>query len=294
MAIKIVTDSTSYIPEELIKKYDISIVSLSISFGNESFMEVDVDNDTFYKKLDEYDKIPTSSQPSIQEIYKVFEKHVKNNDEVVGIFISSQMSGTYSTACLVKNMILEDYKDAKIKIIDSKSNSMQLGFACLAACEAARYEKDIEKVVEAANENIKRSRFIFSPDTLSYLKKGGRIGGASALIGSLLKIKPILTVVEGKTEILSKVRTSKRAIQTIMNTFMEDIKNFGLGDVIIHHINCEERAKKIAHLLEENIGKVVKICAIGPVIGTHVGPGALGLAYYTEKELDLKNTVKES
>ncbi|MCY6369087.1 DegV family protein [Clostridium ganghwense] len=287
MAVKIVTDSTSYIPKELIKKYDISIVSLSVSFGNENFRETDIDNESFYKKMDDYDTFPTSSQPSVEEIYKIFEMHVKDDNEVVGIFISSHMSGTFSTAGLVKNMILEEYPNAKIELIDSKSNSMQLGFAVLAAAEAANKGKSLENVVEDADKNIKRSRFVFSPDTLAYLKKGGRIDGASALIGSLLRIKPILTVVEGKTEILSKVRTSKRAIQTIINTFKEDTKKFGFGDVIIHHINCEERAKKIAKVLEEQVGKVVKICDIGPVIGTHVGPGALGLVYYTEQELKL-------
>lgn len=287
MAVKIVTDSTSYIPKELIKKYDISIVSLSVSFGNENIREVDIDNENFYKKMDEYNTIPTSSQPSVQEMYKAFEKHVRENNEVVGIFISSHMSGTFSTASMVKNMILEEYPYAKIELIDSKSNSMQLGFAVIMAAEAAVEGKRVESVVEAADKNIKRSRFIFSPDTLTYLKKGGRIGGASALIGSLLSVRPILTVSEGKTEILSKVRTSKRAVETIINTFIEDTKKFGFGDVIIHHINCEEKAKKIAYRIQKQVGKVVKICDIGPVIGVHVGPGAIGLVYYTKQELKL-------
>lgn len=237
--------------------------------------------------MEEYTTIPTSSQPSVEEIYKSFEQHVRENNEVVGIFISSHMSGTFSTASMVKNMILEEYPDAKIELIDSKSNSMQLGFAVIMAAEAAVEGKRLESVVEAADKNIKRSRFIFSPDTLTYLKKGGRIGGASALIGSLLSIRPILTVLEGKTEILSKVRTSKRAVDTIINTFIEDTKKFGFGDVIIHHVNCEEKAKKIAYIIEKQIGKVVKICDIGPVIGVHVGSGALGLVYYTKQELKL-------
>lgn len=291
MAVKIVTDSTSYIPIELIKKYDISIVSLSVSFKDENIREVDIDNENFYKKMEEYNTIPTSSQPSVEEMYKAFEKHVRENNEVVGIFISSHMSGTFSTASMVKNMILEEYPKAKIELIDSKSNSMQLGFAVIMAAEAAVEGKKLESVVEAAYKNIKRSRFIFSPDTLAYLKKGGRIGGASALIGSLLSIRPILTVVEGKTEILSKVRTSKRAVETIINTFIEDTKKFGFGDVIIHHINCEEKAKKIAYTIEKQVGKIVKICDIGPVIGVHVGPGAIGLVYYTKEELKLNTQL---
>lgn len=285
---KIITDSTSYIPEYLLKEYDISVISLSVIFENEAFKEVDITNEDFYKKLNECDKIPTSSQPSVETLYKMFEENVIDNNEIVGVFISSDMSGTYSTAILVKNMILEKYPNAKIEIVDSRSNCMQLGFAALAAAKVAKAGKTIKEVVEAATENIKRSRFIFIPDTLEYLKKGGRIGSAKALLGSILQIKPILTVTDGKTNILSKVRTKKRALEKMIDILLENIKEYGLGDVVIHHINCEKEAKKFAKLIEDKIEKVIHISSIGPVIGTHVGPGAIGIAYYTEDELILE------
>lgn len=285
MAVKIITDSTSYIPENLRKEYDISVVSLSVVFEQEAFKEVDISNDKFYKKLDASPKIPTSSQPSVDELYKIFEENVKDNNEVVAIFISSDMSGTYSTGRLVKSMILEKYPDAKIEIVDSRSNCMQLGYAVLEAAKAAKDDKTITEVVEAAEKNIKRSRFLFIPDTMEYLKKGGRIGSAKALLGSILQIKPVLTVTDGKTNLIGKVRTRKRAIQKLIDMFLGNIKKYGFGDVIVHHINCEEEAKKLAKLIEEQIGKVVHIASIGPVIGTHVGPGAIGIAYYTEEEL---------
>ncbi|QXM06383.1 DegV family protein [Crassaminicella indica] len=285
MTIKIITDSTSYIPENLKKEYDISTVSLSIIFEDEVFKEVNISNDRFYEKLEKSKKIPTSSQPTVDEFYKVFEKNVKENNDIVGIFISSDMSGTYSTAGLAKNMILEKYPKAKIEIIDSRSNSMQLGYAVLAAAKAAKEGKSLQEVVEAVKKNIKRSRFIFIPDTLEYLKKGGRIGTAKALIGSIFQIKPILTVTDGKTNVFSKVRTKKRALEKMIDIFLENIKSCGLGDVIVHHINCEEEAKKFAKKIEEKIGKAVFICSIGPVIGTHVGPGSIGIVYYTKEEL---------
>lgn len=285
MTVKIVTDSTSYISEELRSKFDISIASLSVIFENEEFKEINIENETFYEKLDKSLSIPTSSQPSLEEMYNILEVHVKNNNEIVGVFLSSDMSGTYSNACLAKSMILENYPKALIEIIDSRSNCMQLGFAALIGAKAAKQEKSMDEVVAIVKDNIKRSRFLFIPDTLDYLKKGGRIGGASALLGTIFQIKPILTVEDGKTELFNKVRTKKRAIQTMIDKFIEDITKHGLGEVMIHHINDVEGALAFAKTVEEYIGKKVGIAPIGPVIGTHVGPGALGIVYYTQTDL---------
>lgn len=285
MAVKIVTDSTSYISEELKKRYDISVASLSVIFDNEEFKETHIENENFYEKLHKSLGIPTSSQPSLDEMYRIIEKQVRDNNEVVGVFLSSDMSGTYSNACLAKSMILESYPNALIEIIDSRSNCMQLGFAVLTAAKAAEQGKSMNEVASIVKDNIKRSRFLFIPDTLDYLKKGGRIGGASALLGTIFQIKPILTVVDGKTELFNKVRTKKRAIQTMIDKFIEDITKHGLGEVMIHHINDVEGALAFAKMVEESIGKKIEIGPIGPVIGTHVGPGALGIAYYTETDL---------
>ncbi|MBW9148260.1 DegV family protein [Clostridium sp. CM028] len=285
MAVKIVTDSTSYISEDLRKKYDISIVSLSVIFGNKEFKETLIENESFYEKLDKNLSIPTSSQPSLVEMYNMIENQVRDNNEMVGVFLSSDMSGTYSNACLAKSMILENYPNALIEIIDSRSNCMQLGFAALTAAIASQQGKSINEVVDIVKNNIKRSRFLFIPDNLEYLKKGGRIGGASALLGTIFQIKPILTVVDGKTGLFNKVRTKKRAIQTMIDKFIEDITKHGLGEVMIHHINDVEGALAFAKKVEECIGKKVDIAPIGPVIGTHVGPGALGIVYYTKTDL---------
>ncbi|WP_461207654.1 DegV family protein [Clostridium sp. DL1XJH146] len=287
MTIKIVTDSTSYIPKELIRKYEIEIVSLSVIFGNTSFKETEISNIEFYDKLKKEDKIPTSSQPSIDDICKLFENNVVKGNDIVGIFISSDMSGTYSTAMLAKNIVLEKYPEAKIEILDSRSNCMQLGFAALAAAKASKEGQSFENVITETKKNVKSSKFIFIPDTLEYLKKGGRIGSASALIGGILQIKPILTVIDGKTAVLSKVRTSKKALAKIIDVFLGDIEKFGFGEAIVHHINCEEEARKVAKLINEMTGKIIEVTPIGPVIGTHVGPGAIGIAYYTKEELDI-------
>ncbi|SHE74026.1 DegV family protein [Clostridium fallax] len=282
MGVKIITDSTSYIPKEFLKKYDIKVASLSVSLGNEVFREVDIDNNYFYKKMDQCDEFPKSSQPSIEELRALMEEIIKNGDDVVCVFISSDMSGTYSTANMVKNMIISDYPNSKIQIIDSRTNCMQMGYGVLQGAKAAKEGKEIGEVLKEIEAVLENSRFLFTPDTLTYLKKGGRIGGASALLGNILKIRPILTVVDGKTTVLDKVRTKKKAVDKMVNTFIEDINKNILGDVIVHHINCEEEGKELANRIKELLNVNVEITSIGPVIGTHVGPGAIGIAYYTK------------
>ena len=282
MAIKIVTDSTSYISDEYIKKYDIKLVSLNVIINGVSSREVDIENEVFYEEIRNSKEIPKSSQPIPNEMLNTFKEIVKDGDSIVGIFLSSKMSGTYSNANMIKDMILEDYPDADIHILDSKTNCMQMGFAVIEAARAASEGKSINEVINAANHVINNSRFLFTPETLEYLKKGGRIGGAAALFGNVLQIKPILTVVNGETSVFKKVRTRKKAIEEIVKTVLEEIESKGLGDIVVHHINCQEDGLKLAKALENKLGKKVDIQSIGPVIGVHVGPGSIGIAYYTK------------
>ena len=282
MAIKIVTDSTSYISDEYIKKYDIKLVSLNVIINGVSSREVDIENKVFYEEIRNSKEIPKSSQPIPEEMLNTFREIVEDGDSIVGIFLSSKMSGTYSNANMIKDMILEDYPDADIHILDSKTNCMQMGFAVIEAARTASEGKSINEVINAANHVINNSRFLFTPETLEYLKKGGRIGGAAALFGNVLQIKPILTVVNGETSVFKKVRTRKKAIEEIVKTVLEEIEAKGLGDIVVHHINCQEDGLKLAKALENKLGKKVEIQSIGPVIGVHVGPGSIGIAYYTK------------
>ena len=174
------------------------------------------------------------------------------------------------------------FPDADIHILDSKTNCMQMGFAVIEAARTASEGKSINEVINTANHIINNSRFLFTPETLEYLKKGGRIGGAAALFGNVLQIKPILTVVNGETSVFKKVRTRKKAIEEIVKTVLEEIESKGFGDIVVHHINCQEDGLKLAKALENKLGKKVEIQSIGPVIGVHVGPGSIGIAYYTK------------
>lgn len=286
MATKIIVDSTSYIPKGLREELDITVLPLSVVFADGPVKETAISNEDFYKRLEAEETIPKSSQPVVEEAYSIFENIVKSGDQIVGVFISSEMSGTFSTAHMVKDMILSKYPNARIQLIDSRSNCMQLGYAAIAGAKGAKEGLELDKVVELVNKNIRRSKFIFTPDTLEYLKKGGRIGSAQALLGSLLQLKPILTVKDGKTDVITKVRSKKKAVEKLIEIFEEDIKTHGLGEVIIHHINCEAEARQLAEKIKGIVDRPVDICPIGPVIGVHVGPGSLGIAYYTKDEIN--------
>ena len=278
--IKIVTDSTAYLLEEERLKYDISVISLGVHINNRILREVDIESETFYKEMAKSPDFPTSSQPTPSEMYDTFENIISQGHSIVAIFLSSEMSGTYGSAHSTKEMILEKYPHASITIIDSRTNCMQLGFITLEAAKAAAEGKTLDEIIAQANHVIHHSRFLFTPDTLTYLKKGGRIGGAAALLGTLLQIKPILTVKDGQTSVFTKVRTKKKAIDALIQGFMDDLSHGELGDVIVHHINCNEEGLALAESLEAKIGRKVQVQSIGPVIGLHVGPGSIGIAYY--------------
>ena len=286
MAVRVLVDSTSYIPQNIRKKLDIIRVSLNVAFDGDSFKETVISNEAFYNLMDTKG-IPISSQPAIEDFQVEMLSAVKNGDSIICILMSSDMSGTYSTANMVKNMILEEYEEANIEIIDSRSNSMQLGFAAIVAARAAKEGKSLEEVKDIVYNNIKRSRFLFIPENFVYLKKGGRIGGASALIGNLLQIIPVLTVENGKTTIVNKIRTKKKAVASMVEKMFEDITTYGLGEIVVHHINCFNEAELLVNQIKErlNTNVEINICDIGPVIGLHVGPGAIGIAYYTEKDM---------
>lgn len=283
MGVKLVTDSTSYLETKTQQDLNITVIPLGVNFPDESFRETEVDYEYFYNKIDTSGIIPTSSQPSQGEIYKTFEDIVEQGDDIVAVFISSEMSGTFQTAQSARNMLLEKYPKAKVELVDSRINCMALGLIVIEAAKAAKEGKIYQEVLSIAKSMVRRVNFYFIPASLEYLKKGGRIGGAAALIGTVLNIKPILYVNDGKTEVLKKARGLKNAVDNMLKVLENDEKLYGLKSIAIHHINCYERANELANNIVNLYGKVVDIIAIGPVIGLHVGPGAIGIVYSTEK-----------
>ncbi len=279
VVVKVITDSTAYFPEEVKRGHCLTIVPLSVIFPDVSYKETEISNSEFYAKMARSPKIPTSSQPSPTNFYEVFLRNVEEGHETAATFISSELSGTYHSAQTARKMVLEKHPQARIEIVDSRATAMQLGYIVLAAARAAEQGASLDEVAEVIRETIDRSRLYFVPKTLEYLKKGGRIGGAAALMGTLLQVKPILTLREGMVAVHDKVRTTEKALNTMLSIYEEDAAKYGVRGTSIHHIDCFSEAEKIKEVCRAKIHKEISISAIGPVIGLHVGPGTLGIAY---------------
>lgn len=285
MSVTVVTDSVSSIPAVDAEALGIDIVSLYVNDGDSNQREVDMDVDDFYRRLTDMKALPTSSQPSIESLVSAFRTAVEHGFDVVGVFISNKMSGTFDTAMIAADMVRNDYPGACIELVDSRSNSLQEGFAALAAAQAARAGETLERCAQAARDTIDRTRFLFTPASLDNLRKGGRIGGASALIGSLLQIRPILTVERGETQTFAKVRTPARALAEIARQFADDVAQHGLVRVVVHYIGDAAPAERFAtEFIEPIAGSAVRVLPVSPVVGVHVGQ-AVGLVYQTERKL---------
>lgn len=283
MGITVITDSTSYIDQDLHGDLNIQVLQLSVHFPDEFFKENEVDQSYFYNKVEQTGIIPTSSQPSQGEMYEVFREVLSKGDDILGVFISSAMSGTYDAALKTRERLLQEYPHAEIEIVDSRTNCMALGLQVISAAEVIKGGGSMKEALQAAYETRKNVHFYFVPETLEYLKKGGRIGTASALLGNILKIRPILTVdmETGMTHLLEKARGASAAINRMLELLEEDYRKGGLKALIVHHINVPEKGRQLRELLAERYQVPVNLCSIGPVIGLHTGLGTIGLVYCT-------------
>lgn len=283
MGIRVFTDSTSYIDEEIRRRLNIQVLQLSVHFPDESFKENEVEQSYFYRKVEQTGIIPTSSQPSQGEFLNAFRDCLSQGDAILGIFISSAMSGTCPTALAAREQLLQEYPGARVEIVDSYTNCMALGLQVISAAEVVQAGGSMEDALEAAAETRRNIHFYFVPETLEYLKKGGRIGTASALLGTILKIRPILTVdmAKGMTHLLEKTRGNAAAIRRILEMIEADHLKKGLKALVVHHINAANQGSQLRDALANKYQLPVGLCSIGPVIGLHTGLGTIGFAYCT-------------
>jgi DegV family protein with EDD domain len=283
MTVRIVTDSLAAIPASVAREAGIEVVSLYINDGDTNQRELDMDVPSFYRRLEDMRTLPTSSQPSLESFLEAFGRALEHGTDVLGVFVSSKMSGTLEAARIAADMVLAENPGARIELLDSGSNSMEQGFGALAAADAAVAGESLERCMEVARDTISRTRYLFTPETLEYLRRGGRIGHASALLGGLLQIKPILTVEDGETTTFAKVRTHGKALSEIASKFAKDIEAYGLNQVIVHYIGEPGPAEAFAReQIEPLANRPVEIMPVSPVIGLHVGP-AVGIVYETER-----------
>lgn len=279
--IQIITDSVARVPAEVARERGIEVTSLFVRHGADEHREADMDVERFYQGIaGMIDDIPTSSQPSQHELESMFEKAAQAGRAVLGVFLSSRLSGTFDGAVRAARTVKSRNLGFECTLVDSASACSDEGFAVLDACDARDAGGTLKDCVAAAVHSVKSSRFLFTPESLAFLKAGGRIGSVSALLGSLVKITPVLTVADGVPVTFAKVRTTKRALDKIVDTLKDDMARCGgLKRIVVHYIGEKAPAAAWARdVIEPLVGREVPVHPASPVIGVHVGP-AMGVAY---------------
>lgn len=278
--VQIVTDSTADIPKSLIKELDIHVVPLKVHFGDETYEDgIDLNSEQFYQKLSESEVMPTTSQPTpyqFEEIYRELNRDHPDSP-LISIHLSANLSGTFQSAHLAAQTIGDEIP---ITVVDSKRASYAIGLIVVEVAELAKQGASLEDCQSRINELLQDTTVLFMVDTMEYLQKNGRIGKASALVGSLLKIKPILSLnEEGEVFPFEKARGNKKAVQRMIDEFQSRYGNDPVH-IGISHAQAESTAQELMERLksEFRVSKSV-IADIGPVIGTHVGPGALSVSF---------------
>lgn len=280
--IAVVTDSTAYIPEEALGGLSIPVIPLWLIWGDDRFRDgVDIDPPTFYHRLRADKTFPTTSQPSAGEFEDFFRRVAaeSDTDTIVGVYISSGISGTVASAEVARAQLPE----LNITVIDSFSASVGLSFIVLAAARVAAAGGSLEEVIVAAEKTREGMNVLFAVDTLEYLHRGGRIGGAKRLLGTALNIKPLLHLEEGCVEALAQVRTKRKAIAQMLAVVEERLGGAQMAEVAVMDVDNPEEGDAVAERVKERFGtSTVYRTTVSPVIGTHVGPGTVGIGFYAE------------
>jgi DegV family protein with EDD domain len=277
MGIRIVVDSTSDLTDEIIEKYNIKMVPLTVNFENESFLDkVELSTKEFFEKLEVAEKLPTTTLVSPGAFVEVFSEILMEGDQVLGLFIASELSGKYDSARMAKNMIGSD----DIHIIDTRSVCLGSFALILEAIKLVEQNKPIEEIVDELERLKEKVVVAAALDTLKYLEKGGRLTKGQAVLGTLLNIKPIIGVKDGKITVIDKIRGKNKAIKWFDEWIEKN--NYDLSDktVLLFHGRAYEQLKLLRDAIEKKyrIKNIIEQ-EIGAVIGTHAGPGVLGIGF---------------
>jgi DegV family protein with EDD domain len=279
VGVAVCSDTTNYLPRELVARNGIEEVSLYVSLDGQQRREADIleDTDAFYDALRVTQNAATTSQPAVGDFLSVWQPILEAGDDIVSIHIASGISGTYGSAVSARELLVRDGIDeSRIEVVDSHRACGGLGLMVLAAATAARNGGDIATVVERVSATRDGLQMWFAVDTLEYLRRGGRIGGAQAWMGSALKIKPILTL-DGEITPVERVRTSRRAFAR-MTEFVRELYDAGRDGWVVQHIQAPDVAERLVEHGRQVFGtEPAFVSEVGPVIGAHVGPGLLGV-----------------
>lgn len=273
MTVKIITDSTAYLSKEYVEKEDITVVPLHYMFDGVEYIEgFKGEFDDYFEKLQNSKSFPTTSQPSVGEFKEAYLKALENYDEIIVIVLSSKLSGTYNSAVAAKELL----EDKKITVVDTFATVAALKFLIEDAVELAKKGKNSEQIALYIEEKKTKLKVLALPDTLEYLKRGGRISPIQANIGNLINIKPIIQLKDGELTVLEKVRGKNNAINRVVELMDEEVQRATICQIL-----CIEDALKFRELLQNEYPNLsIDIDEIGPVIGSHLGPKTMGICWY--------------
>lgn len=280
--VAIVIDSTSAIPEELTAGLPIHSIPLTVIWSGDELADgIDISPEEFYERLATAKEMPSTSQPSPAAFKEIYEKLDSEGYDILCVLISAKLSGTIASASQARGMV----PDANIEIVDSENITMPTGFAIWLAAKAAKDGASLEECKEIAEKACQHAHMIFMVDTLEFLHRGGRIGGAARFIGTVLNFKPLLQIKDGGIDALGRERSKKKAINALVEEFRTRTSGKKPTYVAVLHANVEEDARKTLEILEAEfeIDKLV-MGTLSPVVGTHTGPGAVAIAFVTGYE----------
>ena len=274
MPVKIVTDSGADLPNKLAEELGIAVVPVYVRFGEEVYRDrVSISEDEFYERLTHDPVHPNTTQPGPQDFLEVYQKLSADADGIVSIHITGKLSGTYNSALMARDML---ETGCPVEVIDSETLSMSVGLMAISAVQMAKAGESIDKIVEGVKQAMPESSMLFLLDTLEYLRRGGRIGKAKALLGSVLNLKPMLTVKDGELVPAGQVRTRAKGMEKLFD-FVENTGD--IQDLAIVYNTTPDEAQALA----ERIGSVfdrekIRMARVGPGLGVHAGPGAMLVA----------------
>jgi DegV family protein with EDD domain len=275
--VAVVSDTTHYLPREDVEANDLHLVSLYVHSQDRDEREADiVDLDAYYEQLRTAPELPTTSQPAVGDFLACYEQLLDAGRDIVSVHLSAGVSGTYDSALAAKARLDEEGRGGRIEVVDSVTAAGGLGMVVLAAAARARAGGDVEEVVRHTRAARADMKLWFAVDTLEYLRRGGRIGSAGAWLGTTLRIKPILSV-EAEITPVERVRTSGRAFERMVD-YLRSRHDDGADAWVVQHIQVPDQAQRIVERGREIFGnEPLFVSELGPVLGTHVGPGMLGV-----------------
>jgi DegV family protein with EDD domain len=277
--IAVVTDSTTYMPPELVKKHNISVAPQVLIWGDQTYKDgVDIESREFFTRLKTAKVMPTTSQVAVISFQEIFQELVDKGQEVIALLVSSRLSGTIQSAMQAKDMM--GTAREKVNVVDSQSVAMALGFQVLAVARAIEDGASLKDAIALAEKSYQNTGVFFAVDTLEFLHRGGRIGGAQRFLGTMLNMKPILAIQDGRVEGVDRIRTKSKAHDRVLELVTEKIAGRTPVRLATLHANAAEDAKALLTRAEQALNPVESIFTeVSPTVGTHAGPGTVGLAF---------------